>query len=266
MPRKNLVIGVVGDESHHQSWLTADAERSYDLCLVYFGSQPGRYASDAEYYVAARGIKYSLLNRLFHTELAGLWQQYDAVWLPDDDIAADPATINRLFAMAAEHQLQIAQPAIRNGEVSFRALRAQPGYQLRYLRFVEMQCPLFSRSAMERVAPLFALNKSGWGLDWLWSSMFAENELAVIDAAAVDHMRPLRKGGVHTRLAQLGIEPESDHRQTVERFELAIDVRHKEAVRGVGRWRGVNDTGELVWTQPRWTQWLPRKWRPRCVA
>jgi hypothetical protein len=266
MPRKNLVIGVVGDESHHSTWLSTGVERSYDVCLVYFGQQPGRFAGDAEHYVAAKGIKYALLNRLFHTELAGLWEQYEAVWLPDDDLAADPVTINRLFALAAEYQLQVAQPAIRSGEVSFRALRAQTGYRLRYVRFVEMQCPLFARSAMERVAPLFALNKSGWGLDWLWSSLFAETEVAVIDAAAVDHLRPLRKGGVHTRLAQLGIEPEADHRQIVQRFDLAIDVCHKDVVRGIGRWRGVNDAGETVWTQPRWTQFLPRKWRPRCAA
>ncbi len=216
MPRKNLVLGVVGDESHHPSWLSVGAERSYDVGLVYFGQQPGRYANEAEHYVAAKGIKYALLNRLFHTELAGLWRQYDAVWLPDDDLAADPATINRLFALAAEYQLQVAQPAIKRGEVSFRALCAQPNYRLRYLRFVEMQCPLFSRWAMERVAPLFALNNSGWGLDWLWSSLFAEDQIAVIDAAAVDHMRPLRKGGVHARLAQLrhrtGSRPSADCR------------------------------------------------------
>jgi hypothetical protein len=254
---KNLIIATVGDESVHPTWLNG-AYPSFDLALIYFGDQPQRYAEQADYYFARKGIKYSLLHDVIR-ELGDRVQRYDYVWFPDDDIAADATQINRLFQIASEFHLALCQPAIGRGDVSFKALRAQPDYVLRYSRFVEIMCPLFSRAALVKALPTFTLNVSAWGIDWVWASMFGQEELAVIDATPVHHTRPLSSGGVHRRLAALGIDPFEELRQVMETYGIYNRKFQRATCRGTTRLRGVRLDGQTVWTRPWWSAVLPRK-------
>jgi hypothetical protein len=246
--RKNLIIAVVGDDSVHPRWL-AGGDRSFDLALIYFGDQPGRYANQSEHYLARQGIKFSLLHDVLTSDWSDLVDRYDRIWLPDDDIAASIGQINHLFQLAEEYQLAICQPAIGRGDVSFEALRAASGYLLRYSRFVEIMCPLFSRDALQRVLPTFNANVSAWGIDWLWASMYGPQDLAVIDAVAVDHTRPLQSGGVHRRLAALGVNPDHEHRQLMARHGINNRRIHKAMCRGTARLRGVRLDGREAWTR-----------------
>ena len=246
--RKNLIIAAVGDESVHPGWL-AGGERSFDLALVYFGDQPERYAGQAEYFVARKGIKFALLHDLLTGQWADLASRYERIWLPDDDIAASTGQINHLFQLAENYRLQICQPAIGRGDVSFEALRAMTGYLLRYSRFVEIMCPLFARQALAQVLPTFNANVSAWGIDWLWASMYGPEELAVIDAVAVDHTRPLQSGGVHWRLAALGVNPDHEHRQLMAKHGIDNRRIHKAMCRGTVRLRGIRLDGRETWTR-----------------
>src|SRR5688572_16238021 len=214
--RKHLVLATVGDESVHSTWL-GGGERTFDLCLIYFGDQPGRYAADADYYFARKGIKFSLIHEVAQSLVPALWH-YEYVWMPDDDIAASGDQIARLFELAARYKLAVCQPGIGQGDVSFKSLRARSEYLLRYTRFVEIMCPAFSRAALRRALPTFKLNVSAWGIDWLWASMFRPDELAVIDAVPVHHTRPLQSGGVHGRLGGLGVDPDWEHGGVVPRY------------------------------------------------
>jgi hypothetical protein len=245
--RRNLILAAVGDESVHRTWLTG-RERSFDLGLVYFGDHPGRFAADADFYFERKGIKYELLHEAA-SSLGPALTEYERVWMPDDDIAADAMRINKLFELAAEHRLAVCQPGIGSGDVSFKSLRAHPDYLLRYTRFVEIMCPLFSRDALKRVLPTFTLNVSAWGIDWLWASMFRPEELAVIDAAPVDHTRPLQSGGVHRRFAAMGIDPREEHRQVMRQFGIENRRFHKQTCRDTARLRGLRLDGREVWTR-----------------
>ena len=53
---KNLVIGIVGDESVHPTWISEPGVRNFDLCLIYFGDDDGRYSDQADYYFQRKGI------------------------------------------------------------------------------------------------------------------------------------------------------------------------------------------------------------------
>lgn len=256
--RKHLVLAAVGDESVHGAWLT-DGARSFDVALAYVGDKPGRYAGDVEFYVDRKGIKFSLLHDFARRELAHVVFDYDYIWMPDDDVKADSWQIEHLFAMAARHQLAICQPAIGGGEASFETLRAHPGYLLRYSRFVEIMCPLFSRDAFVRVLPTFTHNVSAWGLDWLWASMFGREQLAVIDAVAVDHVRPLRSDGIHQRLKELGVDPFEEHRQVMQIYPIENRRFHKATCRGTARLKGIRLDGQQVWTRSRLAAVLRRK-------
>jgi hypothetical protein len=246
--KKNLVLATVGDESVHRTWL-AGTERSFDLALIYFGNTSGRFAEDGEFYFPRKGIKFSLLHQVLRNELNSELDRYDHIWMPDDDIGASAAQVNRLFELAREHRLAICQPAVGKGDVSFKALRAQPKYVLRYSRFVEIMCPLFSRAALERALPTFNLNVSAWGIDWVWASMFGPEELAVVDAVAVHHTRPLKSGGVHSRLAALGVDPNEEHRELMRRFGIHNHRFHKATCRGTARLRALRLDGQKVWTR-----------------
>jgi hypothetical protein len=258
--RKNLILATVGDESMHSTWI-AGGERSFDLGLIYFGDQSGRYAAEADYYFERKGIKYSLL----HEAALGLGPalaHYEYVWMPDDDIAADSACVHRLFSLAAEYELAVCQPAVGQGDVSFKSLRASPAYLLRYSRFVEIMCPVFSRAALQRVLPTFKLNVSGWGLDWLWASMFGPEELAVIDAAPVHHTRPLSSGGVHRRFAAMGIDPFDELRELLRQHGIDNRPFQRATRRGTARLRGVRVVdGREVWTR----SWLSSVLRRRAA-
>ncbi|MBX3427330.1 MAG: hypothetical protein KF688_16750 [Pirellulales bacterium] len=256
---RNLVISIVGDESVHRTWLAGTEPRSFDLCLVYFGDRWDQWAGDGQYYLRRKGIKYQLLYDLFQDELAHLVEEYDRFWLPDDDVAADTGTVNRLFALAAKHRLQICQPAIGRGDVSFEATRAHAGYTLRYTRFVEIMCPLFTRKALVRAMPLFAANKSAWGIDWVWSSLFREDEVGIVDAAAVHHTRPLKAGGVHARLQSMGVDPGAEHAALMQQYGIRNRRFHRRIVRDTARLRGLDVAGNEVWTCSRWQDWFGRK-------
>ncbi|MBL9165150.1 MAG: hypothetical protein JNL18_20660 [Planctomycetaceae bacterium] len=246
--RKNLVIAAVGDESVHAAWLTG-GDRSFDLALIYFGDQTERYADQADFYQARKGIKFSLLHEALTGSLAPLLARYEYIWMPDDDIAASAAQIDRLFQLAHQHRLAICQPAIGQGDVSFAALRAAPAYVLRYSQFVEIMCPLFSREALARVLPTFTANVSAWGIDWLWASMYGPEDLAVIDEVAVNHTRPLQSGGVHRRLAALGVDPDQEHRQLMAKHGINNRRIHKAMCRGTARLRGIRIDGRTTWTR-----------------
>ena len=259
MKRENLVISAVGDESVHGAWLSGGVQRQFDLCLIYFGSQQGKYQRDADHYVEQQGIKFSMIHSLSQTVFKDILPRYDMVWLPDDDIAADTDQINELFQLAAEYQLQIAQPAIAKGPVSYRALRRHPEYILRYTGFVEMMCPLFSAAALKQVLPLFGENVSGWGLDWAWSNMFASREVAVIDAVGVHHTREIQAGGVHARFAKLGIDPCEESDLLGRKYSMSSPRWRRRMARNEIRVQAVSASG-FVWTKPLWKSvWPMRK-------
>jgi hypothetical protein len=255
--RNNLILASVGDESVHRSWLSS-ASRTFDVALVYFGDRPGRFREDADYYVARKGIKYSLLHDVAQNELDEILFRYSHVWMPDDDIAAETPLINELFRLAAVHGLAICQPAIGAGDVSFKALRAQPEYLLRYSRFVEIMCPLFSREALRCVLPTFKLNVSAWGIDWLWASMFGPQDLAVIDATPVHHTRPLSSGGVHRRLAMMGIDPRQELQSLIRLRGINNRRVHRAMCHETSRFWGIRRDGRKAWRRSLLSTFFPR--------
>lgn len=255
---RNLVLAVVGDESVHESWLAGLQKRSFDLCLIYFGDQPGRFRGDADVYIERKGIKFALIYELVQRELAEVLPHYDRIWIPDDDVAADVARVNRLFELARQYNLEICQPAIAVGDLSFQALRAQPEYILRYSQFVEMMCPLFTQRAFQKVLPLFNANASGWGIDWVWSSWFAADQVAVIDATPMDHTRPLRTSGVHDRFRRMGVDPSTDLKVMIAKHNLNNRRVQRAMARGTARLRGVRLDGSRVWTRSRLSMLIER--------
>ncbi len=229
--RRNLVISPIGDESMHASWLSGGEDRSFDLFLVHYGQCVDFGRSDAEHYLSRQGFKWELLDYVAQEHRAML-ERYERIWCPDCDIGADTQSVNRLFALHEQHALQLSQPAIAGGEVTYQFLRKRPGVVLRYTPFVEVMCPLFTREAFFRVQPTFLESRSGWGLDLLWPRYFGRREMAVIDAVGVEHTGKLFRGENYSSLDKLGINPGQELQRIITTHGGFNRRLHRKLVRG----------------------------------
>jgi hypothetical protein len=223
---RNLVCVRAGAQSLHGQWIAAD-RRDFDLFVSDYGGSPGRWRdAGSEYYELRLGPKWPCLHALLD-EHAWLLDEYDAFWFPDDDLAADTATIDRMFAFFHAHELALAQPALtRNSFYTWNTLLQQRDSLLRLGNFVEVMAPIFSRSALRLCAPTFSESQSGWGLDWLWPALLQRENIgpiAVIDATPVRHTR--RVGGELYRN-----HPTMDPRADAERVLLKYGLREVRAV------------------------------------
>lgn len=229
--RRNLVISPIGDDSVHASWLSNRAERTFDVFLIYYGNREGFGRQDADHYLGREGFKWELLDHAARQH-RDILQRYDRIWCPDCDVRADTPAVNRLFELFDEYGLQLAQPAIVAGEVSYRFLRKRSGVVLRYSPFVECMCPLFTREALFTVLPTFLESRSGWGLDWIWPRYFEPCQIAVLDAVGVEHTGKLSRGESYQNLAKLGIDPREEFDRVMARHGGFNRWLHRRLVRG----------------------------------
>ena len=105
--RRNLVIVAAGDNSMHTEWL--DAERSYDLWVIYYGKEKIRlseFRETSDLLFEGSGLKIQLarnfiLDRIFFRGEIDL-ARYQHIWFPDDDLRFPdgPAGLERLFDAA----------------------------------------------------------------------------------------------------------------------------------------------------------------------
>jgi hypothetical protein len=114
--------------------------------------------------------------------------------MPDDDLMTGWRDINRLFEICYRHSLMLAQPSLgANSFISHALTRQDERYWLRFSKFVEIMCPLFSREALRICIETFKGMNSGWGLDHMWLRLLGDiaSRIAIIDEVAVLHGRPI---------------------------------------------------------------------------
>jgi hypothetical protein len=223
--RRALVIVRAGDTSLHEGWLAGPEDRTWDLLVSYFGDDPQRFRGEDVRRIDAKGPKWPALHALVR-ELADEIGAYDYVWLPDDDLACDKETINRLFAMCREHRLELAQPALSpTSHLGHAITLRNRSFRLRFTNFVEVMAPCFSADFLRRCAPSFGENISGWGLDYLWPSWASDaGRVAIIDAAIIRHTRPV--GGPNYRvLTERGITARDELLQLAAKYGIRAAAR-----------------------------------------
>lgn len=190
---RNLVIVRAGDTSLHEKWFSGRVDRNWDLIVGYSGDDPGLFRGPDVLRVDIKGPKWPALYRLVQ-DLDELVFDYDYIWLPDDDLEMDVASINTMFDMCAEHQLSLAQPALtRDSRVNHLITVVDLRYTMRYTNFVEGMAPCLSREFLRRCAFGFAAAPSGAEPDTQWPTMLDDDRMAIIDAVTM--FRPHRFPG-----------------------------------------------------------------------
>ena len=258
---RNLVISPIGDNSKHRTWIDGPGKPNFDLFLLYFGDGPDTAAADAKYYLRNKGFKWEHIH-LVAEKHRDTVRQYDYIWCPDDDIACDTAGVNELFEIVRKYNVQLAQPAISEGEFAFKSLIQQRGNILRYSPYVEVMCPIFTQEAFFKLQDTFLENRSAWGLDWIWPKRFAATEMAIIDKVGVHHTGRLGKGENYKLLAKLGINPYRDFEETVARHGGIDWSIHRRMLRGrlrMERIKDPNDRRSIPQRVSDYLHWLGQK-------
>jgi len=227
-----LAVVRCGENSQHLSW--SNTNRKFDIGVSYYGDEAKIDFPETDYMHSAKGGKWDGIY-MFFQEFPHLLDQYEYFWLPDDDIAATAEDVNQLIAIAEHQKLAICQPALDNQSYySHYITLVSPSFQLRHTNFVEIMAPLVSASLLKQTLHIMAETRSGFGLDFLWPRLAAEQSgthkvVAIIDSVRVRHTRPVG-GNLHSFMRKVGGNSALDELETILG---QFDVRRGSVINGI---------------------------------
>lgn len=213
-----LALFRAGPKSLHPSAIERLDQQNFDYALSWFGADEP--AADGAVFVhKQKGAKWPGLEQT----LAAHWdtiQQYEYVWLPDDDLLCNPELVSRMFAICRDLQLDLAQPALTRDSYFSHLLTLQHSeFQVRFTNFVEIMAPVLSIDMLARVFPTLSGNITGWGLDSLWPRMTKLGKVAIIDETPVKHTRPV--GGPNYQFVkEIGMTPAQEALLAMARYGI----------------------------------------------
>lgn len=192
MNPRNLIIVRAGAKSLHHGWMKPKDERNFDLLVAYYEDLPSCVSESGITYVHVAGKKVEGWHLLM-SSCAEQIKQYDYVAFIDDDIETSATQLSRLFAIGYKLQLSIWQPSLSwTSYFTYAGTLSNPSFRIRYVNYIEMMAPFFSRNALARVKPLFGY---GWesGLDLIWGNALqpTARRFAIVDEVQVRHTRPV---------------------------------------------------------------------------
>ena len=184
--KKYLIFSSVGDRNNVQTWISGPSKKNFDLIIYYYGNKE-KPIFDANLLVKRKGLKFDNFHHfLAHNNTS----KYDAIWVVDDDIIMDTASINRMFQIFLEYKLRLAQPSFdKDSLVPHAVTRNNPNCILRYTNFVENNVAIFSSDVIPLLKNSFKDARTGFGVDFVWPAIlnYPTNEIAVIDEVSCYH-------------------------------------------------------------------------------
>jgi len=199
---KNLVFTSAGDNTNfHKIWLNHN--RNYDVYCVYYGENMDNYnlySNNVDRIWKRKGSKFQNFHYIY-TNYYDEIQNYERVFILDDDIVMSTADINNMFDYANTYDLWICQPSFSDdSKISYDITKNKEGNILHYTNFIEVNTPLFSKHILDKFMTHYDPILIGWGIDFLymWSSGIEEKKrYAIIDKIICinphDDMKPSKK-------------------------------------------------------------------------
>jgi len=225
---KNLILAPANKDALIHEWLDKKEDRTFDLWVTYYDDD---YNDEGEKFLKGyadkvfvkKGFKYPSAHGVI-TDFPEIFD-YEYVWMPDDDILLNTHQINRMFEIFKEYDLWLGMPGIERGPGShntFMTQARQPANLLRYIGFIEVQCPLFSSYALKKCWNTFNESQSGWGIDIVWPALLKRplNKIAVIDEIGAKHTRPVGGGDLYKRL---NVDPDGEMQAMKKKYNVKID-------------------------------------------
>lgn len=216
---KDLVIVALGANSEALKWISAGSSK-FDIVALCYEEIATEKLHQACQVLSLSGKKFDLLVQYFKTHK--VWQEYDYIFLPDDDLIIEPLGIESLFSAMRKYDLQLAQPALtRDSYYSHRITRTSVfgSLALRYTNFVEIMCPIFSARALKKCYKTFAASSTGYGLDYVWPQILLNERIAIVEAIPIIHRRKIRSWKA---MEKAGIDPHQFIKQVISHFGYQI--------------------------------------------
>lgn len=228
MKRKNLLITTIGKLDCIPTWISED--RNFDIAFIFYPDKidaetKKKLKSVSDYLFFKTGFKYTVIKKIFAENPQLL--TYDYYWMPDDDVNLVKGTVNDLFDLAKIHFIGLGQPSTFKSNTSWKFLRHKRGYAVRYSNFVEVMCPLFSQKSLTNCLDSFSYTKSGWGLDFLWSSLVTE-KIGILDQVIIKHTKEINLDGgalYKKLLKETGKTPREELDELIKAHNLVVEPR-----------------------------------------
>ena len=138
--------------------------KNFDFVAYYYGEKEvpemhvEQITKNASLFVKRKGFKY---ENFYHFLRNYNIKRYKAIWVADDDIMINTASINRMFKIFSEHGLWIAQPSFDLASfVSHDITRNIPNYKLHYTNFIENNVAIFSTKIIPILKKTFKVAQS----------------------------------------------------------------------------------------------------------
>jgi len=190
-PVRNLVVLRAGSKSLHRNWISS--KRSWKLAISSFDVDNAAAFPEADYFHYFKGGKWDGIHAFFQTN-PGLVDEYDQVWLPDDDIDSTSLDIETLFNLTAKYELEVAQPSLTNDSYFTHPITLRNfATKIRYTNFVEIMVPVLNKEVLKTILPLFQFYGSGFGFDYIFGRVTSDPlcKCAILDEISVRHTRPV---------------------------------------------------------------------------
>lgn len=199
---RHLVLATVGDnwgpDADTNRWLDDEASATFDVVVIYYGSDPSWSCPQCLHTFYGQGPKWQLLLNVTYSPeweaiVAGRDPRRTFVWLPDDDIVASSCDITRFLRVMEAHQLVLAQMSVcrTNGtEVVWDHMFQSCDHALRYTTFVEIMAASMRLDFFQAVVrPTLTRSFTGWGLDTIWPYLlrYSKDQIAVVNAICMEH-------------------------------------------------------------------------------
>ncbi|WP_322419050.1 hypothetical protein [Mesorhizobium huakuii] len=237
---RNLVIVRAGDSSLHRGWGADDPDCKFDLIVSYYGTDPSAFRQSFENRVDCKGGKWDGIHAVL-SQQPELLDHYQYIWLPDDDLEADRATIETMFGNMRRLDLHIAQPALTlDSYFSHLPFLRCKSFEFRLVDTIEIMAPCLRADVLAKMLPFFKHSMSGFGMDVLWTRLAAQNlgTSAVFDALPIRHTRPV---GTHLATAMLksGRTAEEEYRRLALKYHFGelFPLSYGAVDRKGRRWR-----------------------------
>jgi len=185
--KHNLIFTSAGDNTQfYNHWLGEN--RNYDVWCVYYGNNDetyNMYEGLVDKIWKRKGSKFQNFHHIY-TNYKELLDKYDRFFIVDDDIVISTNDINNLFDISIKYDLWVCQPSFtEDSKISSPFFnKVILGNYLRYVNFIEVGVPVFSKEALYKFMAYYDPILIGWGIDLLYMWVLGlekENKYAIID-------------------------------------------------------------------------------------
>jgi len=173
MSHRNMIFTSAGDNTRFTELWCSKVDQNYDIYVLYYGNNDVNfqlYESHVTFIEKSEGSKFQNFHKFWnaHPEII---DKYDRFFILDDDIQISVQDINKMFDISREYNLEICAPSFNHAGgsiISHPITKNKKNTLLTYTNFVEVNTPLFNRTALDNLMKMYDPVLIGYGIDYLY--------------------------------------------------------------------------------------------------